>query len=54
MGDPTPANDDDLEYITGECAFSFDELLDAMRDGGAEVTCYLIPEDGAAIPIAND
>lgn len=48
------ANDDHLDYVVVECDFSFDQLLDAMRESGAEVTNYLIPDDGTAIQIAND
>lgn len=54
MTEQSAANDDDIEYVTGECGFSFEELLEVMRDGGAEVTRCLITEDGPAILIAND
>lgn len=53
---PPPANDDedgsDLVYFT--IPIPFDELLDALRDRGAEVQKGLITDEGDFIPQAND
>ncbi len=48
------ANDDGAENIYVDCAFSFEELMEALRETGAEITRYASLDREQVIEIAND